>query len=206
MGRSLGYVALICVAALFIWGFIHLENEGFFDPQDEAERELQFNEHLQTGVERLSASDFDGAEAEFSRAIRLMPNRADGYSFRSMAYMEQKDYGKAVQDSLKALELDANESRSLNTLAWVMATCPDEKFRNGAQAVEYATKSCDLTNWRDGMIIDTLAAAYAETGDFQNAVFWQKRAIELGIPNPIEMRKMPERLKLYEEGKPFRMD
>jgi len=185
---------------------VHLEREGFFDPEDEAERAEQADEHLRAGMQRDMANDYDGAVAEYSRVIRLMPNRPEPYCFRSRIYMLQKDYEKAVQDSLKAVELKPDDATFLNSLAWIMATCPEDKFRNGAQAVEHATKSCDLTGWRNGMIVDTLAAAYAETGDFQKAVLWQKRAIELGIEDPVEQQKMPDRLKLYQEGKPFRTD
>jgi tetratricopeptide (TPR) repeat protein len=206
VGRSFWYVALICVAALFIWGIVHLENEGYFDPQDEAERTQQAREYLGSGAQKLMAKNFDGAIADFSRTIRLMPNQWEAYWLRSMAYMIQKDYDKAHQDCLRAIEIKPDEFNSMNTLAWIMATCPDEKLRNGAQAVEYATKSCDLTDWKKGMIIDTLAAACAESGDFQKAILWQKRAIELGIDDPEEAKKMPDRLKLYQEGKPFRSD
>ena len=50
------------------------------------------------------------------------------------------------------------------------ATCPEEKHRNGQQAVEYATKACELTAWKNAPYLGTLAAAYAEAGDFAKAV------------------------------------
>lgn len=70
----------------------------------------------------------------------------------------------------------------LNGLASLRATCPDEKHRNGQQAVEYATKACELTAWKNGGWIDSLAAAYAEAGDFDKAVEWQQKGMDLAPP------------------------
>ena len=60
----------------------------------------------------------------------------------------------------------------------------------------------ELSNWKDANIIQTLAAIYAESGDYKEAVKWQKRAIELGFADKEESKKASRRLKLYEEGKP----
>ena len=58
-----------------------------------------------------------------------------------------------------------------------MATCPEAKYRDGGKAVESATRACELTKWKSSEFLNTLAAAYAESGDFDAAVTWQTRAI-----------------------------
>ena len=89
-----------------------------------------------------------------------------------------------------------------NYLAWLRATCPDEKCRNGQQAVEYATKACEMAQWKDEEYLDTLAAASAEAGDFDKAVEWQKKGMDLAPTS--KKADFESRLKLYQEKKPYR--
>jgi tetratricopeptide (TPR) repeat protein len=87
-----------------------------------------------------------------------------------------------------------------NGRAWLRATCSDEKYRDGASAVEDATTACELMSWNDFQSLETLAAAYAEAGDFVEAVDCQEKAIELAHDDKKEGCRI--RLKLYKEGKP----
>ena len=65
------------------------------------------------------------------------------------------------------------------TLARILATCNDNDVRDGNRAVQEAILACELTQWSDPDCLDTLAAAYAEAGDYQSAVQWQTKAIVL---------------------------
>jgi hypothetical protein len=91
-------------------------------------------------------------------------------------------------------------------VAGPLAACPVEKLRDGKQALEYAKKGCDMTGWRMAGGFQALAAAHAELGDFKEAVEWQKKALNdvEGFP-PEERDAMRERLKCYEQGKPYRL-
>lgn len=99
------------------------------------------------------------------------------------------------------LALDASDAWSLNQRAWFLATAPEQRHRDGAQAVEIAQRACELTNWREGRYLDTLAAAHAEVGDFENAIRWQMKALSV---SPASRRLGCElRLELYLAGLPF---
>ena len=101
---------------------------------------------------------------------------------------------------------DATLASCLNGHAWWQATYPVTELRNGPEAIENATKACELTGWKNPAYIDTLAAAHAEAGDFDSAVKWQKKAIDLLTD---EQRALPQadfesRLERYESGLPAR--
>jgi hypothetical protein len=69
---------------------------------------------------------------------------------------------------------------ALNDFAWFLALCPDDSQRNGKLAVTYATKACELSEWKEANFIGTLAAAYAEVGDFDAAIKYQRQAMDIG--------------------------
>lgn len=92
-----------------------------------------------------------------------------------------------------------------NGLVWLQATCPVAHYRDGKKAVESATRACELTKWQEHGCLDTLAASYAEAGDFDTAVKWQKSALELLPKDDEQIRKdYHMRLELYQAKKPYR--
>ena len=88
-------------------------------------------------------------------------------------------------------------------LAWILATSADAHFRDGAKAVEIAKHACEINAWSRFPLLDTLAAAYAETGDFAHAVELQQRAINMAARSQ-SLADLRARLALYKNGKPFR--
>ena len=89
-----------------------------------------------------------------------------------------------------------------NELAWLQATCPDERYRNGDKAVVNAGYAHLLGDGRTWEFIDTLAAAFAEIGEFSEAVQWQTKAI--GLAPETKRGRLQMRLELYKQGKPYR--
>jgi hypothetical protein len=79
-------------------------------------------------------------------------------------------------------------------------------MRDGKRAVQLGTKACELSNWKSSVHLATLAAAHSECGDFSEAVKWQKKVIETGFDNNEDKEKAVKRLKLYEQGKPYRAE
>ena len=91
----------------------------------------------------------------------------------------------------------------MNLLAWYLATHTDEDLRNGASALEWATKACNADGWKEAAYIDTLAAAHAELKDSDKAVEFQKMAIEKVDQTETDLRKeLEDRLRTYEKALP----
>ncbi len=112
------------------------------------------------------------------------------------------DYDKAIADFNEAVRFAPKDVQCHRVLAWLHAVCPNEKYRDGKRAVEFATKACELAGWKTVDELDTLAAASAEAGDFANAVIWQEKAIDLAPEKDKGPRRA--RLDLYQSGKPYR--
>ena len=119
-----------------------------------------------------------------------------GYTFELMG-----EYEKALGDYKSAPRLLA-----LNNLAWLRATCPKDSFRDADEAVVNAKRVCDITKDREGMYLDTLAAAYAEAGRFDDAVKAQEKALTDKSFANRHGDEAQKRLKLYQGRKPFRAE
>src|SRR5262245_9318985 len=155
------------------------------------------------GVARERKKEYDGAIADFDEAIRLDPKSALAYSNRGLAREAKGEYDGALADFDEAIRLDPRSAEAYNTRAWVWATCPEAKYRDGRRAIESATRACELSGWKDANHLDTLAAAYAEAGDFEAAVERQSRANAL-FSDAGAKAAGQERLELYREKKPYR--
>jgi WD40 repeat protein/serine/threonine protein kinase/tetratricopeptide (TPR) repeat protein len=116
------------------------------------------------------------------------------------------EYSAKISDFEAAVRIDPNNASALSELAWLLAICPASEHRDATRAIKLATKACELTNWKNHAEVSTLAAAYSETGDFEAAVNWQKKAAGLLPENcPPELRANYEsRLEVYESRKPYR--
>ena len=124
------------------------------------------------------------------------------YVDRAHSWEVAGKYVETVSDLRVAVELDPKNVQAHNSMAWMLATCPDESFRDGVKALELATKANALSDRKNQYVLGTLAAAYAESGDFQKAVEWQEKALELA---PDEQKDdFRSRLVLYKSGKPYR--
>lgn len=153
--------------------------------------------HAQTRRHR-----YEDALADYAEAVKRDPLNAQIYRLRAGVHVEKRDYAAALADYNLAARLFPNDAALNNDRAWFMATCPDEKYRNGDQAVADATKACEASAWQVFNRLGTLAAAYAELGDFAKAVEFQRKCLELA---PARYQQAQQsRLKLFQAGKPYR--
>jgi tetratricopeptide (TPR) repeat protein len=159
--------------------------------------------YLARGIIWEVKKEYDKAIADFSEAIRINPKDSVAYVVRGCDLSEKKEYDKAIADFSEAIRIDPQDSVAYNNRAWLWATCPDAKYRDGKKAVDSATKACEITEWKEANLLDTLAAAYAEAGDFDSAVKWQTNANALNLDAQAKT-KGEARLKLYQEKKPYR--
>ncbi len=115
------------------------------------------------------------------------------------------DYDNAMRDYATAVQLDPRHARARCDLAWLQVACPVAGLRDKDQAVANATRACELTNWGDHRCLATLAAVYAQVGDFAVAVSWQRKAIELltGEEKSCWRGDYESRLSLYASGEPY---
>lgn len=162
------------------------------------------NSYFNRGLLYHKTHKLDAAIRDFSRVIRQDPKSADAYRALGRAYADKGDYKRAVAELQTALKLAPTDTRALNSLSWLRATCPDESMRSGKDAVRIGLELCRLTNWKNAADLDTLAAAYAEIGDFDKAVEYQRQVLQKVQRQDSEREGTEARLKLYQEHKPFR--
>ena len=143
------------------------------------------------------------------RAIEMLTNlladddkNADALRARGDAYLSVSKHAEAIKDYEAALKVDAEDTGVLNNFAWVLATSKDDKIRDAKRSLELAKRACDLTEYKKPHILSTLASAYAEGGDFEEAKKWSAKAVELAEPEIKE--QLQKELDSYKEKKPWR--
>jgi tetratricopeptide (TPR) repeat protein len=129
-------------------------------------------------------------------------NLAQLYTLRANALSRLGRKREAINDFQTAIKLSKTDPICRAGAAWLYATSEDAQIRNGAYAVALATQAAKLSLWKDDTVLDVLAAAYAEAGDFSSAQKWEEKAILRGSPQDVPFYQ--HRLLSYQAGKPWR--
>jgi len=195
--------------AWFNRGEIHYELGRFakaVDDYSEAIR-LESNDagfHTSRGHALFQLRRFQSALADYDQAVALDPENAEAHANRGDAHRSLGNWELAANDFRQAIELNINLGRAYQSAAWLMATCPDARYRNPPLAVRAAEKAIALDGNQDYIYLDTLAAAYASSGQFDRAQETIRRAIQRAPAENVAPLK--RRLNLYAAQKPFHQE
>lgn len=185
---------------------IHLEKgdfkEAISDFSEAIRLESNSTYYAARGAARSRLGEFEVAYNDFAESLRLNSANSTTYVCRGTARKLNREFDQALQDYAEAVRLDPKCAEAFHEMAWLRATCADDRFRNGKQAIENALRACELTSWKAWNYLGTLSAAYAEGNDYTNAVKWQRRCLELA-PLNVKPQAMA-RLQLYQSGSPYR--
>jgi tetratricopeptide (TPR) repeat protein len=165
---------------------------------------------MQLALYYIVAGEPQKAIGAYTEVLKIEADNFLALRSRGDAYLNMGDHAAAVADFEKAIALEPEDTSLLNNYAWVLATSPDDAVRNGRRAVELATKAGEKTEFKRPHILSTLAAAYAETGDFATARKWSEKAVATPDPDAPEDKakemaeELAKELASYEQEKPWR--
>jgi tetratricopeptide (TPR) repeat protein len=132
----------------------------------------------------------DEAAACLGEAIRVGPNNARAMNDLALLIAPRGHVAEAIALLQAAIKLAPQQPAGLKNLAWIYATCPDRRFRNGPQAVELARRACELTGWNAAPYRQALADAYVEAGDADRAIAELRAVIELRPSDPAAAKQL----------------
>ena len=145
---------------------------------------------------------------ELQQTLLLKPKFASGEEALATAFQSLGNSTEALIHWRKALALEPGSISALSGAAWLLATAQDASDRNGAEAVTLAESANEISSGKNPEVLDTLAAAYAESGDFVKAREFANRALDLAVSENDKAltAAIRGRIQLYDADKPFRDD
>ncbi len=151
---------------------------------------------------RIETGRLDEAMEDAEKMIEMNPRNEISYLSRAYVFRKKGNMEETKANLERCVEINDKQSGCLNDLAWLLATSSQDSMRDGVRAVEMAKRACEITKWQNAAVVDTLAAAYAEIGDFQKAVEYQSKAVPMQMTEHAEGAK--ERLEMYKAGEKYR--
>jgi protein O-mannosyl-transferase len=154
----------------------------------------------------LEKGELDSAIQVCRSALVLWPLDPDCHTALAIALEEKGEPAEAIQHYEKALEVAPGSISTLTNLAWLLATSPNESLRDGRRAVEIAKQADQLSGGTNMVVLRTLAAAYAENGQFTKAIESARTAVQLARMNDDDSlaRELEQQIALYRLGMPYR--
>ena len=154
----------------------------------------------------LEKGKLDAAIEHSRAALLIQPNNADCHTVLAIALDEKGQWAEAIQHYEKALEISPQSISALNNLAWLLAAGSNASLRNGARAIQFAQQADQLSGGTNVLVLRTLAAAYAEAGQFGKAIETAHAAMQLGQSQRDDSlaTELQQEIALYELGLPYR--
>ena len=172
---------------------------------------LQLNPNLaetQNGLGNtlIQRGDLNSAITHYQKAIEINPRFADAHNNLGNALLQKGDVKEAIAHCEEAMQIKPSDASFQNNLAFVLATTPDASLRNGPRAIELARRANELSNWSQPDFLATLAAAFAETRRFPEAIETAQKAAQLAERqgNQPLARRIQTDIKVYRSGSPLR--
>ena len=161
--------------------------------------------YLHLGVALISQGQNAEAQENFEKSIQIDPNSADAHYYSGVVLEQLGRTEGAIIQYRCALRLNPEKDAALNNLTWLLATSSNKELRNGPEAVQLGEQACALTHYRKPIYIGTLAAAYAESGRFSNAVTAAEKAEKLAAAAGLNdlAEKNRKLLELYRAAEPY---
>jgi tetratricopeptide (TPR) repeat protein len=160
--------------------------------------------HLNLGSILCSGQRFEEGVPHLERAVALDPELSTAQANLGEAYGALGRRAQAARHFALAVEGEPDKLFLLNRLGWLLATSPEDDVRDSARAVELGERAVRLTSRQDTVSLDTLAAAYAEAGRFNEAAATAREALALSARRGTVDQALADRLSLYASGRTFR--
>jgi protein O-mannosyl-transferase len=164
------------------------------------------NGHYNLGTALFQKGLLDAAIEEWQKALAIQPDDAGAHTNLGNAFLQKAALREAIGHYERALLIAPDSTLALNNLGWVLATAPDPSVRNGARAIELAHKANELSGNANAVFARTLAAAYAETGHFPEAIEIAQRASQIAADEgkPTLAKRISEDADRYRSALPLR--
>jgi tetratricopeptide (TPR) repeat protein len=159
---------------------------------------------LGRGIALVETGRPDEAISDLTKVVEINPRLARAFTVRGLAWKAKQEYEQAIDDLEAAVLMAPRDADAHGALATIRSTCPDERYRDGMLAYQSARRAYIIHGKQCPHCLDTLAAAYAECGDFPRAVAWETKAIAALPDGDAARNSFDARLALYRVNKPFR--
>jgi tetratricopeptide (TPR) repeat protein len=153
---------------------------------------------------RADMGDLAEALNDFDRALEINKSEVRARIGRGVVRAKQRRYAEALSEFENVIKAHEDSSEGYLNASWLLATCPEAAVRDGEKALSLARKGCEVGKWAEARGFDRLAAAYAETGDFEQAVYWQEKAMAARRSVGGDATGDKRRLEDYQNKKPCR--
>jgi Tfp pilus assembly protein PilF len=162
--------------------------------------------HYELGYALQLRGKLDEAIRHYNKTLQINPNHVDAHNNMGITLLSQGKLDEAINHFRRALRLKPNYAKAYNNLAWVLATILDSNLGDASEAIELAEHAAKLTRYQNAAVLDTLAAAFATSGQFDKAVATAQTAMALAsaAKNNELANQIRSRLQLYRQAKPYR--